>query len=186
MPGPPKKLTKRKILEGNPGKTRLNTSEPKPQLGAPIKPAWFDDEASRFWDSVVPELLRMDVLSKIDGPALEGACQSYSTAIECRKILMNEGLTMRVGNGGYEQQRPEVSIEQKAWNQVRQFCAEFGLTPASRGRIQIGKDDKQETGDSLLNGRWKPSVAPTKNKTRQTSGLPVLGEPCEPSGGVLQ
>ncbi len=44
----------------------------------------------------------------------------------------------------YEQQRPEFSMEQKAWSQFRMFCNLFGFSPAARARLMI--DDELNEG----------------------------------------
>ena len=43
---------------------------------------------------------------------------------------------MCVGQNGYIQQRPEVSISNKAQMEMRAWAKELGLTPASRRRMK--------------------------------------------------
>lgn len=43
---------------------------------------------------------------------------------------------MEVGDNGYEQQRPEVSIANKAQAELRAWAKELGLTPAARQRMK--------------------------------------------------
>ena len=45
---------------------------------------------------------------------------------------------------GYEQQRPEVSIAKNALADVKAFLTEFGMTPASRSKIDLKLDEKEE------------------------------------------
>lgn len=159
MPSPRPKPTKLKILEGNRGKRALNRHEPEPALGIPNPPDWFDADSRSIWDRIVPELDRLGLLTVVDGAALEGACSAYATAVQCRRILQRDGLVCQVGNQGYRQQRPEVSIEQKAWAQFRAFCIEFGLTPASRTRLSVS--GKQEA-DPLKLAMGKSSTSETQ------------------------
>ena len=43
------KPTAVKILEGNPGKRKLNEHEPQPQRKAPPCPKWLEPEAKKEW-----------------------------------------------------------------------------------------------------------------------------------------
>ena len=147
MPGPPRKPTRLKLLEGNPGHQKLNKHEPAPLLATPVPPEWLKEDGLSEWNRIVPELDRLGMLTVVDQGALEGACAAYGQAVKCHKYLEQHGLTMSVGDGGYEQQRPEVSIEQKAWTLYRGFTAEFGLTPSARGKLSIG--DQQKKRDSV-------------------------------------
>lgn len=156
MPGPPPKPTALKILEGNRGHQKLNLNEPKPTPGIGAVPSWMSAEGKRAWKVIVPELERLGLLTVIDGLALSAACSAYGEAVECRRYLKKNGRTMKVGEAGYEQQRPEVSIEQKAWDRFHKFCTEFGLTAAARSRLRIVDELKDKPG-STLNGNWKAS-----------------------------
>lgn len=69
-----------------------------------------------------------------DLKALEGYCQSYSRWKSCEIILQKEGYTFTTPNG-YIQQRPEVSISNKALQEMRSWSKELGLTPAARSRM---------------------------------------------------
>ncbi len=143
MPGPPRKPRKIIAIEGNRGhrkKTYLQAPEPEPTRGIPTPPEWFDPIALEIWNRLTPELDRLGLITVVDGPALEGACVAYSRAVACGKVLERDGLVAEVGDQGYRQQRPEVSIEQKSWAQYRAFCTEFGLTAAARSRLSVAPE----------------------------------------------
>jgi len=156
------KPTNLKVLEGNPGKRPLNQNEPKPKPVRPKCPAWLDKEAKRMWKDLAPELERLGLLTIIDGAALAAACQRWSTWVSCEKIIQEQGYSMEIerfdkqGNslGFYEQQRPEVSIGRQSLADFRAFCAEFGMTPASRSRISVEGSQKEKSSKlvGLLSG----------------------------------
>lgn len=139
------KPTHLKVLEGNPGKRPLPQNEPKPKPIAPKAPAWLDPAAKKLWKHLGPQLELLGLLTAVDGAAFEAACQSYATWVKCEKYLKDNGLTVEVQKEGddgnlytsYIQQRPEVSIGNKALQAFKAFCTEFGLTPASRTRIDL-------------------------------------------------
>lgn len=148
FPGRKPKPTHLKVLEGNPGKRPLPRSEPKPRPVPPKRPAWLTGEGRREWERVVPELSRLGLLTIVDGAALAGYCQSWADYVETTRFLKKRGRTFETPNG-YVQQRPEVSIAQKSLQLVRAFCAEFGLTPSSRGRMSL-PGEKDDDFDGLL------------------------------------
>lgn len=111
-------------------------------------PGWLDDEAKKEWKRVTKELLKTIDLLDLDLKALEGYCQAYSTWRKCEKILQEKGFTFCTPNG-YEQQRPEVSISNKAIENMRSWGKELGFTPAARIRMTKNAADaiKNETSD---------------------------------------
>ena len=77
--GPAPKPTAIKRLEGNPGKRKLNETEPKPTMGVPECPDYLDDVAKKEWGRLTTILTAMKVLTEADYIALANLCQAYST-----------------------------------------------------------------------------------------------------------
>ena len=59
---------------------------------------------------------------------------------------------MLVGDNGYEQQRPEVSIANKAQTEMRAWAKELGLTPAARQRMKEAGSISDNGIDPELDG----------------------------------
>lgn len=144
MPGPPKKPTALRILEGNPSKRPLPKNEPKPDPSLPECPDWLLDDAKQEWARVAPELNRLGLLTMVDRTALAAYCQSYAKWKQAEEFIKKHGTVYRmvkVDNDGrkyvYSQQHAEVGIANQCLKQIRAFCAEFGLTPASRARLEL-------------------------------------------------
>jgi len=138
--GRPPKPTALKLLEGNPGKRPLPESEPKPVPTAPKRPAWLTGEGKKMWERLAPQLEALGLLTQIDGEAFAAVCQCWKTFVECQRHLKKHGLTyVYINTLGAENEieRPQVKIGQKALDQFKSFCSEFGLTPSSRTRITI-------------------------------------------------
>jgi P27 family predicted phage terminase small subunit len=157
--GRPPKPTALHVLNGNPSKLNLKkreTTEPKPKPIAPKRPAWVTGEGKRMWDKLVPELERLGLFTAVDGEAFAAACHSWGTYVYCQKYLKKNGLTYEYENKSgavNEIERPEVKIGQKALDHFRAFCSEFGLTPASRTRIEVKTPESQEDPtEALLSG----------------------------------
>lgn len=97
-------------------------------------PQWLDSDAKKEWKRVIKEIGEDTDLKTLDLKALEGYCQSYSRWRACERVLQEEGYTFLTPNQ-YVQQRPEVSISNKAMADMRAFAKELGLTPAARSRM---------------------------------------------------
>lgn len=159
--GRPPKPTKLKLLQGNPGKRPISQNEPKPKPIAPKCPTWLDKEAKREWKRVAPELEKIGLLTLIDGATFAAYCQSWSLYVSAQKMINDYQkahfkLTVTYTNtfgASNEVPLPEIAIAEKALKQLKAFCTEFGLTPASRTRIDVkpleGKADPME---DLLRG----------------------------------
>jgi P27 family predicted phage terminase small subunit len=142
-----------KMLEGNPGKRPLPTNEPLPSTDKPTCPLWLDVEAKREWKRISGELCRLGLLTIVDRVALTGYCEAYSRYRRAAEELKG-GLTYTYQdkNGEIRQiAKPEVAIARDALNQVRQLCAEFGLTPSSRTRMTLpGHGEDEDPMEKLL------------------------------------
>jgi len=151
--GPAPKPRALALLEGNPGKRPLNRYEPQPRLTRPKCPDYLDEAAKREWKRLVPILSRMRVLTEADGIALASLCQQYSLLQQSQAKLQKTGLLLKT-KSGYVQPSPLVAIVANCVDQVNKLCREFGLTPASRTRIQVhqSSDDSRPTLEDLLLG----------------------------------
>jgi P27 family predicted phage terminase small subunit len=144
------KPTKLKVLQGNPGKRALNKREPEPNAAENLKcPSWINKYGCREWNRIIPELKRLGLLTKIDVGALEMSCDAYGKWVELSIWLKKNSntftLTDNNGNIRCIQQVPQVSMAKQACDSYRKFCTEFGLTPASRSRIQLEtKEDETD------------------------------------------
>ncbi len=128
--------TKLKILRGNPGKRPLNDAEPRPQLGEPSCPPWLSKKAKAEWKLIVPELLKLGLLSIIDRAALSGYCQATAEVEEATRIIEKEGRILKRKSSGAMYTHPAVAIQYAAFKVMKGFLQEFGLSPSSRSRVK--------------------------------------------------
>lgn len=140
--GPAPKPTQLKVLEGNPGKRKLNTAEPRAQ-GTPTCPAWLSATAKKEWKRILPELVALGIVGSVDSAALAAYCTCVATVQEAEKIIQEEGLIVYAPSG-YPQQHPAVGIRSAALTQMRHFLSEFGMSPSSRSRIVTPPKEEPE------------------------------------------
>ena len=144
------KPTTLRIIEGNREHRPLNEKEPKPRPVAPECPEWLKGEGRKVWENLAPKLEKLGILTEIDGPAFAALCQCYGRFVEAEKKVDDEGTVQSIGENGYRQQIPEISISQKYLAQARALLAEFGGTPSSRSRLSI-ETSKGDEFDEFLN-----------------------------------
>jgi P27 family predicted phage terminase small subunit len=169
IPGRKPKPLSLHVINGNPSKLNLEekiASQPKPKPIAPKCPEWLkkDKAAYQEWKRVAPELERLGLLTSVDGAALEGYCKAYSRWLEAEQFMDKEiedkkgekkaiGTYYRIQSktgSSYYQQLPQVAIAQKYLQIAKAFMAEFGLTPSSRGRMQLPSEQNEDDMERYL------------------------------------
>jgi P27 family predicted phage terminase small subunit len=112
---------------------------------------------------VAPELNKLGLLTRVDRSALAAYCQAYARWQAAEAVLSSEGLTYEYTNKNGSTNttlRPEVLVAKQYLQFLRAFCTEFGLTPSSRARMVLPKDeDDDEENDfrRLLGGKLATS-----------------------------
>ncbi len=152
--GRPNKPTALKVLQGNAGKRGLNHLEPKPEPKRPRMPSHLSPKAKSAYKKVCDLLESMGVLTVADGMALEMMCDAYAEWRDLRKVIDTEGATYKtIGTSGDEiiKARPEVAMASDAWKRVKAMASEFGLTAASRTKIQTNEPKTNDPLEEFLN-----------------------------------
>jgi P27 family predicted phage terminase small subunit len=149
----PKKPTNLKVLQGTFRKDRAPKNEPMPEVEIPAVPAHLSDEAKVEWGRVSEELCTLGLLSRIDRAALAAYCECWADWVDASKMCASrDGQDRKViktgeklkhdkdGNvtertGGNFIENPYYSIKKRSAELMHKFLVEFGMTPASRSRI---------------------------------------------------
>jgi P27 family predicted phage terminase small subunit len=137
--GPPPKPTAIRRAEGNPGKRPFNEREPQPDLIRPRMPRHLDKTARREWKRLCPMLERMGVLTAADGIALANLCVDCAILQQAQESLAKTGLLSKTTKTGMIHQSPLLNIIAVTTDRVTRGLREFGLTPASRTRINAAE-----------------------------------------------
>lgn len=135
------------LIEKEPKPTKLNVNKP------PSPPAWLDDIAKAEWKRVAKELIKMELLTKVDLSALEAYCKTYSRWRAAEEQMDKIGSTVykpsKKDDSTYLSSLPQVQVAQKYLVICKTFMAEFGLTPSARSRMAIKEyeDDAGSNGE---------------------------------------
>jgi P27 family predicted phage terminase small subunit len=124
-----------KILRGNPGKRRLPRGEPRPSVELPDCPGHLDEEARAEWNIITPLLLNLGVLTRIDRAALAAYCLAWSRWIKAEQAIKQTGEVLKSADTGNYYRNPFLDVSNRAMAQMYQFLTEFGMTPASRSKV---------------------------------------------------
>lgn len=152
MPGGrPPKPSKLKELAGNPGKRALNKAEPKPTVKRPPCPKHLQGEARREWNRITKQLLAMGVLTEVDRAALAAYCQCWARWVEAEDAMREPGFRMiTTTDNGYPVVSPWLNVANAAMKQMLRFLTEFGMTPSSRSRVTVEKEQEADPFEEFL------------------------------------
>lgn len=150
--GPKPLPTMLKLVRGDKEST-FNDDEPMPDDGLPRCPV-KDKLVNEVWDYTVQQMARMKIVSMADRDLLLAFCQAVVMHRRASELLDAEGYLFE-GSLAITP-HPAIKMQREAAMMMRQFGAEFGLTPASRTRIRVGAAQTQpaeeKTASRLLSG----------------------------------
>ncbi|HXH62644.1 MAG TPA: phage terminase small subunit P27 family [Gemmatimonadales bacterium] len=148
MRGRKPKPTALHLLTAEGGRTAghrpLNADEPQPAAGGMERPpAWLNKRAKAIWR----ELMRdapPGLLTRLDRKTAAMYCQSSARLEQVEQIIEEEGFTF-MSDKGFVCQRPEAAIAKGLYGTITRLCAEMGLTPSSRSRVKVNRDQKPKS-----------------------------------------
>lgn len=132
---------------------------PEPTPGQPEPPAELDELAEKTWHRLMWAFEDMGMLHKVDAETVYAYCQLWSKTmqVEAQQDELRASLRVLEENSGdlkelsaSERQSYFTNLvtlqkliskctdqSRSGWMAIRQYLVEFGLTPASRGRIKL-------------------------------------------------
>jgi len=156
MPNP-RKPKKTKIIHGTFRKDRNPKREPEPEVvsNIPKPPSNLPLQGKKLWKSLAAELVDKGLLTIVDLGALEVCCFNYGLYKEFDKsirIWIIDPVTGKRRRRSYSeyiegqnsQTVPGLLAMYKAFSIYKSYLVEFGLTPASRNRIELPEPKRDE------------------------------------------
>ena len=134
----PKKPTNIKLVQGTFRKDRVSRNEPKPKIEIPSVPEHLSDIAKVEWGRISQDLAQLGLLSRIDRAALAAYCDCWSDYVEAaRMCATTDGKDKKVIKtaAGNFVENPYFSIKKRCLEIMHKYLVEFGMTPASRTKI---------------------------------------------------
>jgi phage terminase small subunit len=149
--GPAPKPTRIRILEGNRARRPLPANEPQYAPAVPRRPSGMSAGARKIWNTLVREMAESGVLRTVDALALMQLCEDQAMLDTLRKGLdeMTREISAKAKEkkmdlpGGALIQLSRTIEGRRTLATIRELSGqiivqrrEFGLTPASNGRVQ--------------------------------------------------
>lgn len=155
--GRPRKPTALKRLQGNPGKRALPKREPEPlAIDDASAPEELDGDALAMWESLAPTLVATRVLTEADVAALMVTCEAWADYRSAARELADGGLVQEAitdRGGSSLRAHPAYAIRSDAWRRFVAGLTDFGMTPASRGKVARAAEPEAPGGlAGLLDG----------------------------------
>jgi len=157
--GPKPKPTELKVLEGNRGhRPMVNDGQLRPLVEIPDPPKHLGKEARKEWKRITVELVRYNIVSRLDQQMLGMLCQAVERVALFEMALQRRMLRILADNKaqpereqdpaqayisrtpqGYEMQCVEYQLLNKEREMLMKLLGEFGLSPAMRARVVLGQ-----------------------------------------------
>jgi P27 family predicted phage terminase small subunit len=143
----------RKVIQGTFRKDRENPDAPCASKEAPVAPEWLNERAREIFHVLEARIAEQGYASSSHTEALALAAMRLSEVEECTETLTNDGLIYHAMNTKGEPVKkvhPAVVVRSEAARHAQSLLAEFGLTPASVGKVAApGAAKKQSKWGAL-------------------------------------
>ncbi len=139
------KPTALKVLQGNPGKRKLNQHEPKPPQGEAKQPKGLSLGAIAVWAELAPLAMAMGTLTTADVRAFATLCELQATFQQITAAKDTKGQLFTLKAEEADSSVPEmvvfvdnlIRVEREAAAALRPYYERFGLEPVGRARIVL-------------------------------------------------
>lgn len=147
MRGPAPKPTKLKIAAGNPGKRPINGEEPQPEEASGRAPDWLSDDAKKIWFQIAGPMTRSGLATAVDQYSLGRYCGLLAQWIRAYQESEKAGTSQytvknKQGKITGTKEFPASAFVRRVGPQLTALEREFGMTPASRTRIRLERDNR--------------------------------------------
>lgn len=148
-----KKSIEQHIIDGTFRKERHAVKHPEPKtIKEEIKPpSYFNNYSKKEWKRIIPELIELNLLPKIDIGLLEVAIFNYGIYRECWDFIYTEEYTDKSGKkrrrprnlkdyfkeNSSSQKTPWVSMMKDSFKKYYDIMLKFGFTPVERSKINL-------------------------------------------------
>jgi len=132
--GRKKTPTELKKLNGTHRPDKENPLAPEPEVVEIPMPADLTDEARLHWPVFERQLRALNVLTAADESALVLMTETYAEWKIALDKVQEHGMLVKNANGT-PQVSPFMSIQHKAHDRLLKLLCEYGMTPASRSKV---------------------------------------------------
>lgn len=134
---------------------RRNKDAPKANGDRPKMPSYFSEHERSKWEEICETLESNGIMSTDCLEILIAYCTAYGGWMKAREAVQRTGIVLvQKIDGVTEVKRNPFSVElHKYRDEMNRLLPELGLTPASRSKLKVVDDDKDESAFSALLSR---------------------------------
>lgn len=149
-----RKPTEQKKLEGTYRADRAAKCEPKPRVEVPHCPKWLNGAARLEYMRHAKMLSSLRVMTEADRLALAAFAHEFGAWREAETMVGVLGAVLISEKTGAPYLNPWQNIASNHFKNMVKLMQEFGLTPASRSRIEAQPEEVKEMSlaDKLFQG----------------------------------
>lgn len=140
-----KHLTKKEIEE-----RKAREQAIKPRAEKITVPNWLCEIATEEFNRQVDLLKEVELITEADIMQLATYCDAYANYIKCTEIINQEGFMIKHTNKSGETNKvshPLLTKKKQLFEQMKAMAIEFGLTPSSRAKIALPKQEEKEPNE---------------------------------------
>ncbi len=123
--------------------------------GGVQKPSDLSPDADEFWDKVVPELERLELVGESNFAGIVAMSECYSRMMAATRIIRTEGV---LGRDPDKSKHPAIGVVEEASRNLRGYLAAFGLMPSDEARL-LGPRRKEEVSNPFAYPGGKPGTS---------------------------
>lgn len=124
-------------LHGNYREDRHGGAAPDPPTAIPDPPPMLKGEALEEWNRITQLLSQVKCIAELDRATLAAYCTEWARYVIANNRLRVIRTLLSESTKGTKMPHPLLRISDKALKNMLSICQEFGLTPASRTRLNI-------------------------------------------------
>lgn len=148
--GPARKPTALKVLHGETRPSRLHPDQPVPRAELPTAPTYLSAAAKRIWKHTAAELEYMGLLTGADQEALAMYCTAVALHAQAVREVNRDGVLVDGAVPGTRVKHPALQVIRDQATLAKGYAQQFGLTPAARASLTIGKKEDDGAGAERL------------------------------------
>jgi len=130
--------------------------------GLATAPAWLSSSAKHFYRFYGKQLAESRVLTHADRDTLATYAAMLADISELNREMQKKTFNRVIFGPGGEKTNPIVTQYQQAISRARMLAQDLGLTPASRGRVQVtaprSGDPEQEKRNAFFARPARPTL----------------------------
>ena len=127
------------MLHGTASKAEEEAYRARGVTEAPGPPEFLPVKARELWEKLAPDLAATGRLSEEMAPAMTSLCLAYFFMLWSMNTLARDGMMdVDPAHENRRRKHPAYQMWRDAQAAFRGWAAEFGITPASRTRIEAG------------------------------------------------